>query len=104
MLLEPEGSPECSWHLFLDGVVDERGGFPPAETAGVRKMEEPSLPLETLPSPVMAEERKEELEETLNVVVSFENSSSNDLALEVKKLLGFVKSRVRDCATVGLGW
>lgn len=81
--------------------ADESGGFPPetAGAGGVRKIEDPCLPLETLPSPVMAEDMKDELlEETLKVVVSLENSSSMDLALELKMLLlGFVKSRVRVC-------
>ena len=65
----------------------------------MRKREDPSLPLETLPSPVIAEDMKEELEETLKV--SLENSRSMDLALVVLNMLGFEKSRVRLCDCEG---
>ena len=74
----PEASPEssCSWHLFLYGAA-ESGGFPP-EAAGAgaaleRKIE-PCLPFETLPSPVIADDMKDELDETLKL--SFANSTS----------------------------
>ena len=90
----PEASPEssCSWHLFLDGAA-ERGGFPP-ETVGpagaaVKKIE-PCFPFETLPSPVIADDMKDELDETLN-------SSSALLWLELRRF-GFVKSRVMLCS------
>lgn len=94
ILLETLSEWSCSWHLFLNGV-DESGGFP-AETAGAgaKNRDEPSFPLETLPSPVMAEDINEELDETLKV--SFVNSNSVLLFLEPNKL-GFVKSRVKLC-------
>lgn len=64
----------------------------------MRKRDEPSLPFETLPSPVMspvvmAEDMNEELEETLKA--SLGNSRSKDLGLDLR-MLGLVKSRVRE--------
>ena len=86
-LLLPETSPECSrcsWHRFLNA-----GGFRAEVAGGARKI----FPLETLPSPVIAEDMKDEFDETLKV--SFENSSSTDFALELRSALcGFVKSSV----------
>lgn len=96
-LLEPETSSECSrwsWHLcFLNGGPDN-GGFPPdaVGTAGVKKIDDPCLPFETLPSPVMADDMNDEFEDTLKV--SLENSSSIDFVL-VLRMLGLVKSRVK---------
>ena len=105
----PETSSECSrwsWHRFLTGAADDSGGFPPETAAGVRKIEDPTLPLETLPSPVMAEDMNDEFDETLKVVVSLENSSSTDLAALVVRMLlfGLVKSSVRLCGGGGAGW
>lgn len=57
----------------------------------MRKRDEPSLPLETLPSPVMAEDTNEELDETLKV--SLVDSRFKELGLYLK-MLGLVKSRV----------
>lgn len=96
----PDTSSEwsCSWHLFLYGA-EESGGFP-AETAGAgaKNREDPCFPLETLPSPVMAEDINEEFDETLKL--SFVNSNSVLLVLELNKL-GFVKSSVKLC---GCDW
>lgn len=69
------------------------GGLPP-ETAGARKIEDPCFPFETLPSPVIAEDMKDELDDTLKL--SFVNSSSEFLPFELN-MLGFVKSRVKLC-------
>jgi len=90
-LPDPETSSECSRcsrQRFL-----KVGGFPAAVAGGGGGGARKILPLETLPSPVMAEDMKEELEETLKV--SLENSSSTDLALELRSALcGLVKSSV----------
>lgn len=89
----PETSSECSWswHLFLIGIEDS-GGFP-AETVGAAamNMDDPNFPFETLPSPVIADDMKDELEETLN------SSSVVVLGFELNKL-GLAKSRVTLCA------
>jgi len=107
-LFDPETSSECSpwsWHLFLDGTADS-GGFPPeiaGVAAGLRKIEDPCFPL-TLPSPVIADDINDEADETLNVAVSFENSSSTMefFVFELKTTsFGFVKSSVMLC---DCGW
>ena len=75
----------------------ESGGFPPETVgAGVKKIE-PCFPFETLPSPVIADDMNDELDETLKL--SFANSTSAAaLWLELRILLfGLVKSRVRLC-------
>jgi hypothetical protein len=69
---------------------DNNGGFP-AETAispdlGFINIEIPNLPFETLASPVIAEDMKEELEDTLKQSL-----------FDAEEKLGFVKSRVNDC-------
>ena len=98
LLPEPDILPEtlsewsCSWHLFLNGV-DDSGGFPvETASAGAKNRDDPCFPFETLPSPVIAEDINEELEETLKL--SFVNSNSVLLVLELNKQ-GFVKSRVK---------
>ena len=100
-LQEPDFDPEiipdkssewsCSWHFFLHASA-ESGSFPPeAVGAGAKNTAVPTFPLDTLPSPVMAEDFKEELEETLKV--SLENSSV-PLGLGFR-IFGLVKSRVK---------
>ena len=76
----PVVSVPWPWHLFLK--EDDSGGFP-AETAatvaggrGGSRSDDPFLPLETLPSPVI-DDRKEEFAddigvEMLKLLVSFE--------------------------------
>lgn len=103
-LADPESLPDissecsCSWHLFLYGAAD-RGGFPEDGAAGAKKIDGPCFPFETLPSPVIAEDIKEELDETLKL--SLVNSSSALFVLEPNRL-GFVKSRVKLCG--GCDW
>lgn len=106
-LTEPESLPEtssewsCSWHLFLCGTL-EIGGFP-ADTAGAavgaRNRGAPCLPLETLPSPVIADDMNEEVDETLKL--SLANSISVPPLFFEPRMLGFVKSRVRLCFACG---
>jgi hypothetical protein len=98
LLPEPEKFPEtlseCSWHLFLYGAVDS-GGFPPETAgAGATKIDDPSFPLETLPSPVIADDMIDEVDDTLKL--SLVKSSSVVLGLEAKTL-GFEKSKVKLC-------
>lgn len=72
----------------------ESGGFAPdtAEAGfGAKKSDGPSLPFETLLSPVIADDMNDELDDTLN-------SMSVHLGFEVK-ILGLVKSSVTLC-----GW
>lgn len=105
---EPECLPEmlsegsCSWHRFLYGTL-EIGGFPADEAgpdAGAMNIDVPSFPFETLPSPVIADDMKEELDDTLKL--SFANSIS-ETPLELgPRMLGRVKSRVKLC--LGCAW
>lgn len=106
-LPEPEAEPEpeylhdassewwsCSWHLFLNGAVESGGFAPEAAGAGARKIDDPCLPFETLPSPVIADDMNDELDETLKL--SFANSISVLLGFDAKTL-GLVKSSVMMC-------
>ena len=77
----------------MNGAV-ESGGFPPETVGAGAKNIDPCLPFETLPSPVIAEDMNDELDETLKL--SFVNSSSVVLGFEFR-ILGLEKSRVMLC-------
>lgn len=92
--LELEGILQANLELSSHFLFDDRGGLP-AEIGGggggVVKSERSSLPLETLPSPVIVDMKDDVVEETVSVV-SFKNAigalESGDLAAEVKLGLG----------------
>jgi hypothetical protein len=76
---------------------EDNGGFL-AETAvapdfGFINIERPNLPFETLASPVIAEDMKEEFDDTLKQSL-----------FDAAEKLGFVKSRVNDCNGVVCVW